>query len=62
MSSVKQLQAVELKKKLDNGEDIFLLDVREPWEFSLAAIDGSENFPLAEVIDRQRNMLLKKRL
>ena len=54
MSSVKQLQPLALKKKLDNGEDIFLLDVREPWEFSLASIEGSENFPLAEVIDRQQ--------
>ena len=62
MSSVKQLQAVELKKKLDNGEDIFLLDVREPWEFSLAAIDGSENFPLTEVIDRQQEYAFEEEI
>jgi rhodanese-related sulfurtransferase len=62
MSSVKQLQAVELKKKLDNGEDIFLLDVREPWEFSLAAIDGSENFPLTEVIDRQQEYTFEEEI
>ena len=46
MHFVKQLQAIELKKKLDNKEDIFLLDVREGWEFALASIDGSENFPM----------------
>ena len=39
MNSVKQLQPLELKNKLDNGEDIFLLDVREPWEYSLAAME-----------------------
>ena len=59
MSSVKQLQPLELKNKLDNGEDIFLLDVREPWEYSLAAIEGSENFPLEEVIDRQQEFIFE---
>ena len=59
---VNQLQAVELKKKLESGEDIFLLDVREPWEFSLAAIKGSENFPLAEVVDRQQEFALEEEI
>lgn len=62
MSSVKQLQAVELKKRLDNGEDIFLLDVREEWEFSLAAIDGSENFPIGEVVDRQQEYAFEEEI
>ena len=62
MSSVKQLQPLELKKKLDNGEDIFLLDVREAWEFSLAAIKGSENFPIGEVIDRQQEFVLEEKI
>jgi len=62
MSSVKQLQPLALKKKLDNGEDIFLLDVREPWEFSLASIEGSENFPLAEVIDRQQEFIFEEEI
>ena len=62
MSSVKQLQPLELKNKLDNGEDIFLLDVREPWEYSLAAIEGSENFPLEEVIDRQQEFIFEEEI
>ena len=62
MNSVNQLQAVELKKKLDSGEDIFLLDVRETWEFSLSAIDGSENFPLAEVVDRQQEFAFEEEI
>ena len=62
MSSVKQLQPLALKKKLDNGEDIFLLDVREPWEFSLASIEGSENFPLEEVIDRQQEFIFEEEI
>ena len=62
MSKVKQLNAIELKKKLDNGEDVFLLDVREEWEFSLASIDGSENFPMGEVVDRQQEFAFEEEI
>ena len=62
MNSVKQLQAIELKKKLDNGEDIILLDVREEWEFALASIDGSENFPMGEVVDRQQEFAFEEKI
>ena len=62
MNTVNNLQPLELKKKLDNGEDIFLLDVREPWEFSLSAIAGSENFPLAEVVDRQQEFIFEEEI
>ena len=62
MNSVKQLQAIQLKKKLDNNEDIFLLDVREGWEFALASIDGSENFPMGEVIDRQQEFAFEEEI
>src|SRR5688572_9840093 len=36
----------ELKDRLDKGDKIFLLDVREPWEYSMAKIEGSELIPL----------------
>ncbi len=36
----------ELKVQLDNGQKPVLLDVREPWEFALAKIDGSILIPL----------------
>ncbi|MBC8283894.1 MAG: rhodanese [Nitrospinae bacterium] len=62
MKPVKQIQPLELKRKLDAGEDIFLLDVREGWEFSLASIDGSENFPLAEVVDRQQEFAFEEEI
>ena len=62
MSTVKQLQPLKLKKKLNNGEDIFLLDVREGWEFSLAAIEGSKNFPLGEVVDRQQEFAFEEEI
>lgn len=36
----------ELKARLDNGDNLVLLDVREDWEYSLAKIDGSILVPL----------------
>lgn len=42
----------ELKEKLDRGERPVLLDVREPWEFELARIEGSRLVPMAAILDR----------
>lgn len=36
----------ELKERLDKGDEVVLLDVREPWEHSLAKIEGSTLIPL----------------
>ena len=38
-----------LKSRLDAGERPVLLDVREPWEFELASIEGSELIPLSQL-------------
>ena len=39
----------ELKDRLDKGDDIFILDVREPHEYSLAKIEGSVLIPLGTI-------------
>ena len=36
----------ELKTRLDKGDTLVLVDVRENWEYSLAKIDGSVLIPL----------------
>ena len=36
----------DLKNRLDRGDKLFLLDVREPHEYSLAKIEGSVLVPL----------------
>ena len=36
----------ELKDKLKSGEKVLLLDVREPWEYALAKLEGSQLIPL----------------
>ncbi len=48
----KNVTARELKEKLDRGEDPVLLDVREPWEFALARIEGARLMPMAQILDR----------
>ena len=36
----------ELKQKLDRGEKVVLIDVREPWEYNIAKIEGAQLIPL----------------
>ncbi len=39
----------ELKKKLDSGEKIVVLDVREPWEIQTARLANSTNIPMGDI-------------
>jgi adenylyltransferase/sulfurtransferase len=40
VNGIAQMEPVELKRRLDAGEDIYVLDVREPHEFAIAQIGG----------------------
>lgn len=42
----------ELKRRLDAGERPELLDVREPWEYDLARIEGARLLPMGELPER----------
>ena len=42
----------ELKERLDAGDNPVLLDVREPWEYELARIEGSTLVPLSQIEER----------
>ena len=42
----------ELKAKIDRGEDVFMLDVREPNEYQICRIPGSKLIPLGELPQR----------
>jgi rhodanese-related sulfurtransferase len=41
-----------LKSRLDAGERPVLLDVREPWEYDLARIEGSTLIPMSRLEER----------
>ena len=49
---MKEITASELKAKMDAGEDIQLIDVRQPDEYAFANIEGAKLIPLGEVIAR----------
>lgn len=40
VNGIPQMHPLELKRRLDAGEDIFLLDVREPHEHAMANLGG----------------------
>jgi rhodanese-related sulfurtransferase len=46
------ITARALKARLDAGNRPLLLDVREPWEFELARIEGSTIIPMSELGER----------
>jgi adenylyltransferase/sulfurtransferase len=46
---IAELDALELRAKLGSGEDLLLLDVREPFEWEIARIDVARLLPLGEL-------------
>ena len=49
---VEEISATELKRLMDEGKDIQLIDVRQPDENAFARIEGSKLIPLGEIIRR----------
>jgi adenylyltransferase/sulfurtransferase len=47
-----EITATELKQRLDQGDDLQIIDVREPNEFEVARIPGSVLIPLGQVVGR----------
>ncbi len=47
----------EVKRKLDQGDKFTLLDVREPWEFETASIDGAKLIPMGDIPARANQEL-----
>lgn len=47
--SILQVTVVELDARRQAGEELVLLDVREPFEVELAAIEGALPIPMGEI-------------
>jgi sulfur-carrier protein adenylyltransferase/sulfurtransferase len=64
VNGIPQMQVKDLKRRIDAGEDLFILDVREPFEYQIANIGGrlipQNDVPqrLAE-IDRGREIVVQ---
>jgi adenylyltransferase/sulfurtransferase len=50
-TTVPEIQPEELKRRLDAGDDIQVLDVREPFEYQIANL-GAKLIPLGELAQR----------
>ncbi|WP_127842041.1 rhodanese-like domain-containing protein [Actinomyces wuliandei] len=50
---MREISAAELRRRLDAGENLIVLDVREPDEVTKAAINGAVSIPLGEVVERR---------
>jgi rhodanese-related sulfurtransferase len=51
-----EVTPVELKKRLDSGERLVLIDVREPGEYELTRIEGAELIPMNTVPQRLQDL------
>jgi adenylyltransferase/sulfurtransferase len=63
-SGLEETTVEELKARLDRGEDVFILDVRNPEEFQICRIPGSTLIPLPALpqrfgeLDRERELVV----
>ena len=49
---MEEITATELKQRIDHGDDLQIIDVREPNEYDIARIPGAKLIPLAQVTQR----------
>jgi rhodanese-related sulfurtransferase len=52
-----EISVEQVKDKLDRSEPFTLLDVREPWEFETARIEGAKLMPMGDVPSRAHQEL-----
>ena len=52
-----EITANDLARLRDGGQSIVLLDVREPWEFEAARIEGSLLMPMGDIPGRAHQEL-----
>jgi adenylyltransferase/sulfurtransferase len=53
---IEEISATDLKRRMDAGEDIQLIDVRQPDEWAFAKIEGSKLIPLGEILNRMNEI------
>ena len=47
-----EITATELKQRLDNGDDIQIIDVREDNEVAIAKLPNTIHIPLGQIVNR----------
>lgn len=49
---MQEITATELKRRMDAGDDVQIIDVRQPDEYAFAKIKGAKLIPLGEIAQR----------
>lgn len=49
---VKNITPAELKRRLDSGESLIVIDVREDWELAITRVPFATHIPMDEIIER----------
>src|SRR5260370_18557866 len=44
-----EISPAEARQRLERGENVMLVDVREPWEFELCRIAGAKLIPMGTI-------------
>jgi rhodanese-related sulfurtransferase len=44
-----EITPADAKLRLDRGEKVLLVDVREPWEFEICRIEGAKPIPMGSI-------------
>jgi molybdopterin/thiamine biosynthesis adenylyltransferase/rhodanese-related sulfurtransferase/molybdopterin converting factor small subunit len=55
-TTMEEITATELKQRLDKGDDIQIIDVREPHEYEIGQIPNSKLIPLGQVLNRMNEI------
>jgi len=55
-----EIEVHQLKTRLDAGEDLQLVDVREDWEVAIARLQGAVVIPMTQLARRFRELDAKK--
>jgi len=53
---MEEITPTELKQRLDNGDDIQIVDVREDNEVAIGRLPNSIHIPLAQILGRMKDM------
>ena len=51
-TGIEEVTATQLKAELDQGKDLYILDVRNPVEYEICKIEGAHLIPLDELLSR----------
>src|SRR5947209_6239923 len=55
-TQMEEITAAELKQRLDRGDDLQIIDVREPHEYEIAKLEQAKLIPLGQVVGRMNEI------